>query len=123
MTEHSLPERLWTIAGMPVAAGASQPEPVEADLFENAAASSTNDGYSKWKAEADAERRAFELRWGIPLGKRVRLQLRGEAREREGVLRLAEEAPQPGRRDARQLRLSLDGQIFPASLIESISRL
>ncbi len=45
----------------------------------------TDEGYAQWKTEADAARRAFEQRWGIPLGKRVRVQLQGEACEREGV--------------------------------------
>jgi hypothetical protein len=74
------------------------------------------DGFARWKADMDAARRAFEHRWGIPLGKRVRLQLRGEAREREGILRMVEE------QGSSMLRLSLDGHVFAMTQIESVSR-
>ncbi|WP_395748506.1 hypothetical protein [Prosthecobacter sp.] len=77
------------------------------------------DGFSRWKQEAEDARRAFEKRWGIPLGKLVRLQLRGEAREREGILRLVEEPPGTS---SKHLRLTLSGHTFPASQIESLVR-
>ena len=74
-------------------------------------------GYAAWKSEAEAARRAFEQRWGVPLGKPVRVQLRGEAREREGCLFVAEEAPQ-----GRGWRLRLGTEVFEASRIESVVR-
>lgn len=65
-------------------------------------------GYAAWKAEAEEAKRAFEQRWGVPLGKAVRLQLRGELREREGVLYLANDAAVKSSRDL-QLRLGSTG--------------
>jgi hypothetical protein len=74
-------------------------------------------GYAQWKAEAEASRRAFEQRWGIPLGKRVRVQLRGEPGEREGLLLAMEETK---RQPSKPLRLRLGTHVFPASQIESV---
>lgn len=34
-------------------------------------------GYHRWRERLDEQRKAFEKRWGVPLGHRVRLQLRG----------------------------------------------
>lgn len=76
-------------------------------------------GFAAWKAEAIAARRAFEQRWGLPLGKRVRVQLRGEPREREGVLRVVEEAALTR---SKKLRLRLGTHLFLASQIESVVR-
>lgn len=77
------------------------------------------DGFARWKEEAENEKRAFERRWGVPLGKLVRVQLRGEAREREGVLRVVEE---PAGSSVRALRLTLGGHVFAAAQIESLVR-
>lgn len=76
-------------------------------------------GFKRWRQEAEEARRAFEKRWGIPLGRPVRVLLRGESREREGVLRKVEE---PHGQSSRQLRLSLGGHIFHAAQIESLVR-
>jgi len=76
-------------------------------------------GFARWKEEADAARRAFEKRWGVPLGKTVRVQLRGESREREGLLRLVDE---PSRGSNKHLRLALGGHTFGANEIESLVR-
>lgn len=78
------------------------------------------DGYAAWKEDAEKARQAFEQRWGVPIGKAVRLQLRGEAHEREGVLRIGEE---PSTQSTRQLRLQLGGHSFSACQIESLVRL
>ncbi len=78
------------------------------------------DGFARWKGEAEAARLAFEQRWGVPLGKPVRVQLRGELREREGLLRVAEEAAVAGA--GRPLRLTLGGHVFAAGEIESVVR-
>jgi hypothetical protein len=75
-------------------------------------------GYAAWKSAAEAAKRAFEQRWGVPLGKPVRVQLRGEAREREGCLFVAGEAAERG----KPLRLRLGSEVFEASRIESVVR-
>lgn len=82
-------------------------------------ASSDEGGFAAWKAEAEATRRAFEQRWGIPLGKLVRVQLRGEPREREGLLLAVEEATHTR---SKKLRLRLGTHLFLASQIESVVR-
>jgi hypothetical protein len=82
-------------------------------------ASGDEAGFAAWKAEAEAARRAFEQRWGIPLGKLVRVQLRGEPREREGLLLAVEEA---ARKRSTKLRLRLGTHVFLASQIESVVR-
>lgn len=76
-------------------------------------------GYARWKAEAEGAKRAFEQRWGVPLGKPVRVQLRDEAREREGLLRMVEEPGSGG----KTLRLRLGTEVFEAGRIESLVRL
>jgi len=55
----------------------------------------------------------------VPLGKPVRVQLRGEAREREGLLRVVEEA---AANSAKPLRLVIGGHVFAAGQIESVVR-
>ena len=82
-------------------------------------ASADEAGFAAWKAEAEAARRAFEQRWGIPLGKLVRVQLRGEPREREGLLLAVEEA---AHKHSKKLRLRLGTHVFLASQIESVVR-
>jgi len=74
-------------------------------------------GFARWKEEAEVAKRAFEKRWGVPLGKTVRIQLRGESREREGRLRLVDEPP---RDSSKHLRLTLGGHGFGANEIESL---
>ena len=80
---------------------------------------SGTDGFARWKEEAEAARRSFEKRWGVPLGKAVRVQLRGEPREREGLLRLVDE---PTRGSFKHLRLTLGDHRFGANEIESLVR-
>ena len=75
-------------------------------------------GYAAWKRDAAEARRVFERRWGVPLGQPVRVQLRGERREREGVLRVAEEPAGPG----GVLRLRLGDEVFETGRIESVVR-
>lgn len=76
-------------------------------------------GFARWREEAESAKRAFEKRWGVPLGKPVRVQLRGEAAEREGLLRVVEEAAGNA---GKQLRLTLGGRTFAAGEIESVVR-
>lgn len=81
------------------------------------------DGFTRWRQEAEEARRAFEKRWGIPPGKMVRVLLRGESREREGLLRLAEEPPEKaGAASFKDLRLVLGGHTFSAAQIVSLVR-
>lgn len=77
-------------------------------------------GFARWKEEAEKEKRAFEHRWGVPLGKPVRVLLRGESREREGLLRVVEEA---AGKTTGQLRLTIGGHSFLAAQIESVVRI
>lgn len=83
-------------------------------------AASDESGYVAWKAEAEEARRQFEKRWGVPLGKAVRLQLRGEEREREGVLMLDLETLAG---HTQHLRLRLGSHRFAATQIERLVRL
>ena len=119
--EEAVVEGLELFATAPTAAGdgyARWKAEMEAERRATELPTADNDqGYAQWKAEADAARRAFEQRWGIPLGKRVRVQLRGEVREREGLLLAVEETPN---KTAKQLRLRLGTHVFPASQIESL---
>lgn len=119
--EEAVVEGLELFAAAPAEAGdgyARWKAEVEAERRATELPTADNDqGYTQWKAEADAARRAFEQRWGIPLGKRVRVQLRGEVREREGLLLAVAETPS---KTAKQLRLRLGTQVFPASQIESL---
>lgn len=77
------------------------------------------EGFVRWKEDAEAARLAFERRWAVPLGKHVRVLLRGESREREGLLRVVQVA---GGNTAGQLRLTLGGHTFVAGQIESLVR-
>lgn len=112
--------RSWTVSAA-TPAGINRPAKQDAteglELFASAPADES--GYDAWQSEREATRRAFEKRWGVPLNKRVRVQLRGEPREREGLLRLVEELD--GSRK-KSLRLRLGDFLFNASQIESLSR-
>lgn len=79
----------------------------------------TNDGagYAVWKAEIVVAKRALEQRWGVPLGKSVRVRLRGEALEREGRLTVVEDGKPGG-----TLWLRLGAEVFEAGRIESVVR-
>jgi hypothetical protein len=82
-------------------------------------------GYQAWKAAELAARRELEQRWGLPLGRPVRVRLRCENQERQGILRLARESSGQ-RHDASQpvrQRLSLGGFEFSLSEVEQVTRL
>ena len=85
-------------------------------------------GYDAWRAELDEQRRAFERRWGVKLGRRVRVQLLGEARELEGQLQISprdvsrkgvETSAAQGARP-RALHLRLGQREFLSTQIESL---
>jgi hypothetical protein len=44
-------------------------------------------GYDRWQEEKAEQVRAFEQQWGIPLGKRVRVELKGAVGDLIGVLK------------------------------------
>lgn len=48
-------------------------------------------GYAAWQAELAARKLAIEQRWGIILGKRVQVQIKGIDKEYEGTLTLVEQ--------------------------------
>lgn len=48
-------------------------------------------GYASWQAELVARKRAVEQRWGIILGKRVRVKIKSIDKEHEGILILVEQ--------------------------------
>ncbi len=112
--------RSWALATPPPT---DRPKPKNAteglELFDIAPLDES--GFASWKAEQDAARRDFEKRWGVPLNKRVRVQLQGEPSEREGLLRLADETR--GRpASTGKLKLRLGDHVFAAAQIESLTR-
>jgi hypothetical protein len=83
-------------------------------------APSSEAGYQKWQQELEEKKRDFELRFGVIIGRRVRVQLIGETYPLEGMIYLvSQEAPQA----VSKLRLSMGNRIFPPLEIESIVRL
>lgn len=79
--------------------------------------SGSEQGYRRWQERLDAERRAFEKRWGVILGRRVRLQLRDYDRPFEGSLTLVEERT---KKKNSAPRLCLGSLKFTAAEIESV---
>jgi hypothetical protein len=79
--------------------------------------SGPSDGYRRWIERLNAERRAFESRWGIILGRKVRLQLRDHLRAVEGILTCID-PPRPGK--PRKPRFRLGALEFTSSEIESV---
>lgn len=80
----------------------------------------TEQGYRKWQRDLDERKRAFELRYGVIVGRRVRVQLIGETHPLEGLIRLDTEKPPQA---AAKLRLRLGAREFTAAQIESIIRI
>jgi hypothetical protein len=78
------------------------------------------DGYRHWKVVLDEEKRAFESRWGIILGRPVRLKLRSRDEPLEGIVNLVSGEERPR---GASLRLSLKGFVFTPKEIESVMRL
>lgn len=77
----------------------------------------SGDGYRLWRERLEAERRQFESRWGVIVGRKVRVQLRDHAKAVEGILELRVPAGRGGKK-APVLRLgSLE---FCPSEIESV---
>lgn len=79
----------------------------------------SEEGHRKWLRELEEKKRAFEVRHGVMIGRRVRVQLAGELNPLEGMIHLvSREIP----RSAAQIRLSLGKREFTPLEIESIVR-
>ncbi len=77
-------------------------------------------GHRKWLTELGEKKRAFEIRHGVMIGRRVRVQLIGETYPLEGMIHLvSRKIPQ----SAAKLRLSMGNREFTPTEIESIVRL
>ncbi len=82
-------------------------------------APSNENGYALWKKELDDLKKDIESQWGIILGSRVRVSLRGYAGPKEGVMQLMSEKPLS---DTPPM-LRIGDLTFQADLIESCIRL
>ncbi|MGL5018123.1 MAG: hypothetical protein ACRDBP_08330 [Luteolibacter sp.] len=77
-------------------------------------------GHRKWLEELETKKRAFETRFGVILGRRVRVQLVGELHPLEGMIHLlSKDLKQPG----SKLRFQLGTREFISSEIQSIIRI
>ena len=74
-------------------------------------------GYQKWQQQLDENKRAFELRHGIVLGRRVKVWLTGGTLPLEGMIHLS---PQKDRQVTSKLRLLMGCREFSPMEIESI---
>jgi hypothetical protein len=86
----------------------------------NFAAKGSEDGYRKWREELDANKRAFETRWGVILSRRVRVSLKDHAKPLTGILELLTD---PKKRAASRPMFRLKGLEFSPAEIESIVQL
>lgn len=77
-------------------------------------------GYEHWRKDMEEARLEFERRWGVPAGHRVRVQLRDDEGEREGVLHVLERIA-PTKKHG--LMLQLGGKQFRAAELVSVVRI
>ncbi|MGL4400308.1 MAG: hypothetical protein ACRCXD_10600 [Luteolibacter sp.] len=77
-------------------------------------------GHRKWLHELETKKRAFEARFGVILGRRVRVQLVGELHPLEGMIHVVSKDLNP---PGNKLRFQLGPREFTAAEIESIVRL
>lgn len=77
-------------------------------------------GHGQWLLELEEKKRAFEVRYGVMIGRRVRVQLIGETYPLEGMIYLISQKTPPS---AIKLRLGLGSREFTPLEIESIVRL
>ena len=74
-------------------------------------------GHRKWLVELEEKKRAFEVRHGVIIGRRVRVQLVGELNPLEGIIRVVStQASLP----SAKLRLVMGKREFGISEIESL---
>lgn len=110
----------WTNCGIGFSSGAPKLRmdfnQGEFDLSGNG----SEEGYRKWQLDLDEKKRAFELRHGVLIGRRVRVQLIGELNPLEGMIYMVSlKVPQ----SSAQIRLSLGHREFTPRQIESIVRI
>lgn len=80
----------------------------------------SDEGHRKWVRELDEKKRAFELRYGVIVGRRVRVQLAGELNPIEGMIHVVSQNPTL---PVAKLRLIMGKREFGPPDIESIVRL
>ncbi|MBC8127215.1 MAG: hypothetical protein H8M99_08760 [Gloeobacteraceae cyanobacterium ES-bin-144] len=80
----------------------------------------SDEGYRKWLLELDEKKRAFEVRYGVMVGRRVRVQLRGELNFLEGMIHVVSEKTDAS---VTKLKLRMGRREFTPSQIESIVRI
>jgi len=80
-------------------------------------ASNSEEGFHKWREELDERKRGFERRFGVILGRLVRVSLAHHRMPIEGIIRLASEQQNTG---AKHLRFHLREIEFSVHDIESI---
>ena len=80
----------------------------------------SNDGHQKWLRDLEERKRAFEMRYGVIVGRRVRVQLIGEMNPMDGMIHVVSQKPGT---PASKLRLLMGRREFCPTEIESIIRL
>ncbi len=80
-------------------------------------AKGAEDGYRKWREELDEKKRAFELRWGVILSRRVCVSLKDHVKPLQGILEWVNDSKRG--HDASPL-FRLRGVQFSVGEIESI---
>ncbi len=80
-------------------------------------ATGPEDGYRKWREELDAKKRAFEIRWGVILGRTVCVTLRDHVKPLTGIL---EWVSDPKLATPKSPQFRIKGVIFTISEVESI---
>jgi hypothetical protein len=80
----------------------------------------SEDGHRKWLTVLEEKKRAFEIRHGVMIGRRVRVQLIGETYPLEGMIY---HITQNTKYSPGKLRLSIGTREFTPLEIESIVRL
>jgi len=85
-------------------------------------ASGSDEGYRNWQKRLDEKKRAFERRWGIVVGRRVRVTLHDHDRPFEGEIYLATDGVSDSC-SAEEIRLRIGGFEFTRAEIAGIVRL
>lgn len=80
-------------------------------------ASNSEEGFHKWRRELDERKQAFERRFGVILGRLVRVSLSHHRMPLEGIIRLASDQQNMG---TKHLRFRLREIEFSVHDIESI---
>jgi hypothetical protein len=86
----------------------------------NLSGNGSEDGHRKWQQELDEKKRAFEIRYGVIIGRRVRVQFAGELNPLDGMIYLVSKSEPHA---AGKLRFHLGNREFTTNEIESIIRL